>query len=60
MRQGRVYKQYMDRLPAHDMENGELRLRVPLELDHELRQYAYVDWTDNGDGTYTLTPTKNP
>ena len=50
MRQGNVFRQSL--YTAYD--NKELIVSVPLELEHDLRNFDYVDWTDNRDGTYTL------
>lgn len=31
---------------------------VPLEIAHEWADMLTVNWHDNGDGTYTLTPSE--
>lgn len=53
MRQGNVFDQYVDRGPKR-----EVSLRLPLELEESWDEYKYVQWIDNGDGTYTLIPRK--
>ena len=53
MRQGPEYAMHIDRNLV-----GEATLQVPLELELELEPFPFVIWKDNGDGTYTLTPTK--
>lgn len=40
-------------------DHGFAGLTVPLELCHEWAEYKTVNWHDNGDGTYTLTPSKD-
>ena len=53
MRQGPYYSQWVDR-DAQDMPF----LRLPLELVEEWDKFKTVVWEDNGDGTYTLTPSE--
>ena len=54
MRQGPNYNQHVDR-----GDDGTVRLRLPLELEHEWEDMKSVMWRDNGDGTYTLSPSKS-
>lgn len=51
MRQGPDYGQWVDR-----DEKGDARLRLPMELEDDWIGMRTVRWHDNGDGTYTLTP----
>ena len=59
MRRGPDYGQWVDRLgdlikrPHHP---DEMVLRLPLEVAHEWEGMKTVNWRDNGDGSYTLTP----
>lgn len=53
MRQGPDYRMHIP-----DPQNGYLPLNVPLELVEDLSKFPFVNWRDNGDGTYTLTPFK--
>lgn len=55
MRKGPVYSQWVD----FDNDDGSPYLRLPLELVHEWSDFRTVSWRDNGDGTYTLTPTNS-
>ena len=55
MRQGNRFDQWVHRSP-----DGEIYLRLPLEIVHDWEDARYVIWVDNGDGTYTLTPVKEP
>ena len=52
MRQGPIYSQWVD-----CNERDEIVLKLPLELEDEWKDFKYVTWKDNGDGTYTLIPT---
>lgn len=54
MRRGPNYGQYVNR-----DDKGDVALRLPLELEHEWAAFRYVDWYDNGDGSYTLTPRRD-
>lgn len=51
MRQGNQFDQWVGR-----SEYDEAILRLPLELEMDWDKATSVTWTDNGDGTYTLTP----
>lgn len=54
----------MRRGPRYDMRvketsDGNLAPLVPLELVHQFEDTPFVEWTDNGNGTYTLRPFKD-
>jgi len=51
MRQGPIYSQWI-----HRNERDEITLPLPLEFEEEWEDFQFVDWKDNGDGTYTLIP----
>ncbi len=53
MRKGPDYQMY---IPLPD--RGEMKVNVPLELVEDFSKFTAVNWRDNGDGTYTLTPFK--
>lgn len=52
MRRGPNYEQRIE----YDENRGMFTMLVPLELCEDVADKPYVKWTDNGDGTYTLTP----
>lgn len=53
MRQGNVFQQWVDRA-----EDGTAFLRLPLEVEQDWEGKTVVEWTDNGDGSYTLRPSE--
>lgn len=52
MRQGPIYNQRSIELD----ENDDYVLRVPLELVEDFSNYNFVNWRDDGNGTFTLIP----
>lgn len=56
MRQGNEFRQWVDRRPLND---DLTKLRLPMELEDQWGDYLTVTWIDNGDGTYTLIPSKD-
>ena len=38
-------------------EQGLKRIFIPIELHEEFENVISVNWHDNGDGTYIITPT---
>jgi hypothetical protein len=53
MRQGPDYNQWVDRT-----KDNSPYLCLPLELVEDWSDMKTVLWLDNGDGTYTLKPSK--